>query len=104
VQMRDDIERSAFDVPMVARRAGVSESFIWGEIRNGELESFRAGDRRLITPEQEARWIARKIEREAIAMAEREAALARERPDDGPPPQPSRRRRRSFRKKVPHQR
>jgi hypothetical protein len=66
----DDFERTAFDVRTVARRAGVGESTIWAEIRHGELESFTIGDRRLVTPEMEARWIARKVERERQKRAE----------------------------------
>jgi hypothetical protein len=56
--------KSAFNVKTVANRNSVSEGTIWGEIRRGELESLRIGDRRLITPEQEARWLERKAERE----------------------------------------
>jgi hypothetical protein len=71
----------AFSVPRFAAAHDVSESFIWNEIANGELESLLAGDRRLITPEQGARWRERKAELARQKRQEREAArLCREQP------------------------
>jgi len=53
----------AYSVPSLAKASDVSESLLWNEIRDGELESCLAGDRRLITPQQAARWLKRKANR-----------------------------------------
>jgi hypothetical protein len=65
----------AYSVPAFAKANDVSESLIWREISDGELETLLAGDRRLITPEQGARWHERKAER---ARQHREARAARQ--------------------------
>jgi excisionase family DNA binding protein len=44
--------RLANSIPEVAEQLGVSESFIWAELKNGALNSVRLGKRRLITQEQ----------------------------------------------------
>ena len=53
----------AWSIPDFAELHGISESKVWDELSNNELESMSVGDRRLITPEQRARWIERKAER-----------------------------------------
>jgi hypothetical protein len=67
----------AYSVPNFADANDVSESQIWAEIANGELESIKVGDRRLITAEQGVRWHQRKAERARRLREEREALKAR---------------------------
>jgi hypothetical protein len=63
----------AYSVPEFAKANTVSESLIWREIGDGELETLLVGDRRLITPEQGARWHERKAEQARQRRAERTA-------------------------------
>ena len=65
--MSDDRRRAlpilAMNVLEIATAAKISEAKVWAEIKDGELETFQIGDRRLATPDQVDRWLQRKIER-----------------------------------------
>jgi hypothetical protein len=77
MEQHEPTRRRAHSVPEVARRIGVSESLMWAEVGSGECESILIGDRRLITEEQETRYLERKAERARQKRDEREAARRR---------------------------
>jgi hypothetical protein len=68
-QRPEPAPKLAYSVQQFAAATDTSPSFIWQQIGKGELESCKAGDRRLITPEQGQRWLERKAE-EARAKAD----------------------------------
>jgi hypothetical protein len=70
----------ALSVPEFAAANNVSPALIWNEIAEGELETLLAGDRRLITPEQGARWHERKAARARAKQEERARARAAKQP------------------------
>jgi hypothetical protein len=52
-----------YNVRQIAAGTNTSESLVWAEIARGELETMLIGDRRLATPAQIEKWLARKTER-----------------------------------------
>jgi hypothetical protein len=66
-----------YNVRQLAAATGTSQSLLWKEIAAGELETLLIGDRRLATPAQIERWLARKTER-----ARQKASQPRRRRDE----------------------
>lgn len=66
-------ERDAYDVPEVAVRLGVHESYVWKLIARGELDSFPLGRRRKVAAQDLKAFIDRLREE---ARRAREAAVA----------------------------
>jgi hypothetical protein len=64
----------AWSVPEFADLNGVSESKIWAEISEGELETIKVGDRTLITSAQGEHWHRRKAAAAKTARTKRARA------------------------------
>jgi hypothetical protein len=70
------LPKLGYNIGEFAEAADLSESFVRAEIARNELETCLAGDRRIITPDQAARWLERKAERARQKQAERERRRA----------------------------
>jgi excisionase family DNA binding protein len=66
-----DLPVLTYTVRELAASAKVSETKIWMEIADGELETILVGDRRLITPQQAERWLERKAARAKTVREQR---------------------------------
>jgi excisionase family DNA binding protein len=59
------IEPLAYTIDETCVRLRISRTKLYAEIAAGEIETFTIGDRRLITPEAQLQYLARKQERVA---------------------------------------
>jgi len=62
-------DRIAFSVAEMAKRTGLSRSFLYLEIEAGRLQTLKIGKRRLVRVEDEASYLAAHSARQAPAAA-----------------------------------